>query len=110
MNTNYIVNQLEQIRHQLIDIGKRNKLISFRRNKNAIIVVDEQPNQVFDFLVNQGRSMQFKGLPEIRYDNLDDDEIPKRKDILIKEAAAKARISIDETLPTYVPNTTVPTN
>ncbi|MCH7927321.1 MAG: DUF4011 domain-containing protein, partial [Candidatus Dadabacteria bacterium] len=107
MNTNYIVNQLEQIRHQLIDIGKRNKLISFRRNKNAIIVVDEQPNQVFDFLVNQGRSMQFKGLPEIRYDNLDDDEIPKRKDILIKEAAAKARISIDETLPTYVPNTTV---
>lgn len=107
MNSNYIVNQLEQIRHQLIDIGKRNKLISFRRNKNSIIVVDEQPNQVFDFLVNQGKSMQFKGLPEIRYDNLDDDEIPKRKDILIKEAATKARISIDETLPTYVPNTTV---
>jgi hypothetical protein len=55
---------LQDLRVKLLDLSKRNRLLNFRNNRFCAKIVDEQPNQVFDYLVRDGKSMIFAPLPE----------------------------------------------
>ncbi|MCP4650465.1 MAG: DUF4011 domain-containing protein [PVC group bacterium] len=59
-----ISDALESIRKRLLDLTKRNRLLNYRRNKSSIAIVDEVPDQVFDYLFNQNKEMIFDPLPE----------------------------------------------
>ncbi|GAA4888491.1 DUF4011 domain-containing anti-phage protein Hhe [Ferrimonas pelagia] len=61
---------LQALRQRLLDLSGRNKLISYRYTKtNAIRVVDELPDQLFDQLLND-KSMVFGAVPEPRHEQL----------------------------------------
>ena len=65
MATNsYISNALNEIREKLLDTSKRNKLLNFKRNKSSLVIVGRRPEQVFERLVSNGKSMLFKSIPE----------------------------------------------
>lgn len=56
-----IINQIEAARRSLLDLTMRNRLLSFRPNKNrSIRVVDELPNEVYSMLVIDEKAMEFK--------------------------------------------------
>ena len=54
-----IIKKLHDIRLRLLDLSKRNRLLNFRQSKLCIRIVDEQPSQVFEYLVKQGKPMTF---------------------------------------------------
>lgn len=54
----------EDIRPRLLDLGNRNRLLNFKHTSRCVKIVDEQPGQVFDYLVKQGKHMTFLALPE----------------------------------------------
>ena len=54
----------EDIRPKLLDLTNRNRLLNFRYTSRCMRIVDEQPGQVFDYLVKQGKPMTFLALPE----------------------------------------------
>ena len=61
-STDYIRKKLLDIRRKLLDLSKRNRLLNYRHNKSAIRVIDEQPSQVFDYLVKSSKPMTFVAL------------------------------------------------
>jgi len=56
-DTAYIREKLLDLRRQLLDLTKRNRLLNFRHNKSAVRVIDEQPRQIFDYLVRLAKPM-----------------------------------------------------
>ena len=62
--------QLREARENLLDLTLRNPLINFRPTaRRTIQVIDEIPKEVFDRLVLQERTMQFKPLPANQADD-----------------------------------------
>ena len=57
--TDQIRKKLLDIRRKLLDLSKRNRLLNYRHNKSAVRVIDEQPRQVFDYLVKSTKPMTF---------------------------------------------------
>ena len=56
---------LEQVRKKLLDLSKRNRLINYRRphkSKN-LKIIDESPEFIYNFLVNDEKSFRFKSIP-----------------------------------------------
>lgn len=105
MPTNsYISNALNEIREKLLDISKRNKLLNFRRNKSSLVIVGRQPEQVFERLVRDSKSMFLKSIPEPEEKKEDEDsaDLPKTKEQLIVLAAKHAEIDIREELPLVI--------
>jgi len=51
----HIREKLLTVRLKLLDLSKRNRLLNYRHNKSAIRVIDEQPRQVFDYLVKSAK-------------------------------------------------------
>jgi len=94
---------LQDLRVKLLDLSKRNRLLNFRNNRFCVKIVDEQPNQVFDYLVRDGKSMIFSPLPEP--DEPEEEETAehnpnrKSKEAQRAEAAAAAGIDISDDLP-----------
>ena len=73
-STDYIRKELLDIRRKLLDLSKRNRLLNYRHNKSAAKVIDEQPRQVFDYLVKSAKPMTFVALEppdEAEGDSLD---------------------------------------
>ena len=55
-----IEEKLEDARKDLLDLTFRNRLINYRpARKRSVRVVDEEPREIFDLLVIQGRRMRF---------------------------------------------------
>ncbi len=80
-----ITSQIEAARRSLLDLTMRNRLLNFRSNKRRTIrVVDGLPNDVYEMLVINERSMEFKSDDENSSGNSDDSaqiqaEIDKEK-------------------------------
>ena len=56
---------LEHLRHKLLDLSGRNRLLSFKHTRtNCIRAVDEVPNQLFEALVSGGKSFKYGAVPE----------------------------------------------
>src|SRR5207244_2210647 len=56
---------LENWKHKLLDLSKRNRALNFKMSKvSTIAVVDEQPAEVFRQLYLRERPMRFKAAPE----------------------------------------------
>jgi very-short-patch-repair endonuclease len=61
----FIVARLDDARKELLDLGLRNPLISFRRlTARGVQVVDERPEELFRLLATQGKAMYFDPAPE----------------------------------------------
>ena len=59
-STDFIREKLLEIRRRLLDLSKRNRLLNYRHHKSgAVRVVDEQPRQVYDYLIKSARPMVF---------------------------------------------------
>lgn len=56
--------RLAASRKELLDLGLRNPLISFTRNRKKITVVDEKSVEVFRILVTEQKAMTFLPLPD----------------------------------------------
>ena len=66
--------QIKNLRARLLDLGKRNRLISFKhsdRARNQIRVIDELPDVLYERLLD-GKSFYFKSLPEAENDPKDE--------------------------------------
>ena len=62
-----IAERVDRWKKKLIDLGKGNRLISFRPTKvTTIRIVDEQPPEVFATLVTELKTMDFLPMPEIK--------------------------------------------
>jgi hypothetical protein len=99
-STDYIRNKLLEIRLKLLDLGKRNRLLNFRHNKDALQVIDELPKQVFDELVKFGRFMTF--LPTEPPEEKDDDlfiDNKTKNEITPLETNEPDSINISDELP-----------
>ena len=60
-----IAERVDRWKKKLIDLGKRNRLISFRPTKvTTVRIVDEQPPEVFATLVTELKAMDFLPMPE----------------------------------------------
>jgi very-short-patch-repair endonuclease len=59
-----VIASIENWKRKLLDLTKRNRALNFRVNKvSTIVIVDEQPPEVFRQLYIQGQSMRFKAAP-----------------------------------------------
>ncbi len=57
--------RLEASRQELLDLGLRNPLLSFRLSRaQGVAVVQEEAAAVYEVLVRQGKTMYFQGVPE----------------------------------------------
>lgn len=96
---------LQGLRVKLLDLSKRNRLLNFRHNRYCVWVVDEQPNQVFDYLVRNGKIMVFAPLPEpdrpkeAEEESDDPNGIRSGKETVEIRAADSDGIDIEEELP-----------
>ena len=65
---------LENIRLKLLDLTMRNKLLNYAKNgrKKRIIIVDEQPDQIYEMLVNDEKAMLFDPVPYPKKEELDE--------------------------------------
>ena len=56
---------LEQVRKKLLDLSKRNRLINYRRPSKSknLKFIDESPEFIYKFLVNDEKSFRFKAIP-----------------------------------------------
>jgi len=96
---------LQGLRVKLLDLSKRNRLLNFRHNRYCVWVVDEQPNQVFDYLARNGKIMVFAPLPEsdrpkeAEEESDDPNGIRSGKETVAIRAADSDGIDIEEELP-----------
>ena len=66
-----IKKEVEKARQRLLDLTLRNRLLNYRPSRRRTIqVVDEIPREIFDILVLQGKTMQFKPL------EISEEEVP----------------------------------
>jgi very-short-patch-repair endonuclease/flagellar biosynthesis GTPase FlhF len=103
--------RVDRWKKKLLDLTKRNRLISFRATKvTTIRIIDEQPPEVFATLVAQGKTMNFLPLPaksermrkkekiEIRTKEFKkykrDDLSAKHTDIYLQTNASKEQLPI----------------
>jgi hypothetical protein len=61
--TTTILQSLENIRQRLLDLSKRNQLLSYKEKVRTIHIVDTPLDKVFNQLVRAGKSMTFAPLP-----------------------------------------------
>src|SRR5438045_3592709 len=55
-----IEQKLEDVRKRLLDLTRANRLLNHKpKGQRTLRIEDEIPEQVYDFLVRQGRAMQF---------------------------------------------------
>ncbi len=56
---------LEQVRKKLLDLSRRNRLINYRRPHRSkyLKFIDESPEFIYKFLVNDEKSFRFKSIP-----------------------------------------------
>ena len=54
---------LESIRQRLLDLSKRNQLLSYKEKVRTVHIVDTPPDKVFNQLVQEGKGMTFAPLP-----------------------------------------------
>jgi very-short-patch-repair endonuclease len=100
-----VAKALEALRVKLLDLGKRNRLLNFRDNRYCVKVVDEQPNQVFEYLVQSNKSMVFSPLPEpdkpgeVQEDTDDPSGLNEGIETLAAKAGGLAGIDISEEAP-----------
>lgn len=64
-------------RKDLLDIGLRNAMISFRRNAKSLMVVDELSDEVLNTLYRQSKSMTFAPMSENRLKQLASSKSPE---------------------------------
>lgn len=55
---------LSKLREKLLDLSRRNRLLNFRETARTIRIIDELPNETFNTLVAEEKSMIFIPLPE----------------------------------------------
>ena len=68
--TNSVQAKLERDRQELLDLGLRNKLISYKPLKTSgVEIEDELPERVYQILVQDSRSMYFLPKPEPEVEN-----------------------------------------
>ena len=74
MPNNPLTYSLENIRLKLLDLTMRNKLLNYAKNgrKKRLIIVDEQPDQIYDMLVNDEKTMLFDPVPFPKKEELDE--------------------------------------
>lgn len=76
-----VVEQLAAARQELLDLGLRNPLLNFRPLRSrGLTLIAEQPAQVFDILVRQGRPMGFLSLAEASNQATPSDWLPQPDD------------------------------
>jgi len=72
MSLEKIINdRIESLRPKLLDLTKRNPLISAKfsdRSNTVVRIVDELPQQVFDTIIEETKPMRFKSLPSLEED------------------------------------------
>ena len=61
-----IQKKLHSSRKDLLDIGLRNSMISFRQNAKSLLIVDELSEEVLRILYRQNKAMTFASMPEKR--------------------------------------------
>lgn len=61
-----IKKKLASSREDLLDIGLRNSMISFKSSAKSLTIVDELSEQVLDILLRQNKAMSFSAMPENR--------------------------------------------
>lgn len=83
-----IEEKLEDGRNELLDLTFRNRLISYKPAKaKSILVVDEEPREIFDILVLQEKKMQFSPKPDgTATEPAESSPIEDRDDILADDA------------------------
>lgn len=103
-----IQNSLNKIRPKLLDLTKRNRLLNFRETSLSILIIDELPAQVFNYLVNVQKEMILQPLPEPDEEGVDENNIPLQKKYIkgkgkkIKKSSLsedKFQINLSEELP-----------
>jgi len=62
-NTTLTTQSLENIRQRLLDLSKRNQLLSYKEKVRTVHIVDTPLDKVFNQLVRAGKSMTFAPLP-----------------------------------------------
>ncbi len=67
---NTVLRKLEASRHDLLDLGLRNPLLNFRARQRSIEVVDELSSDTSRILVDEGRTMRFRPMPEGKAETL----------------------------------------
>lgn len=97
---------LERLRRKLLDLSRRNRLLNFRLTKRNIQIVDEQPSQVFDYMVSQNKPMIFEPLPEPKLNDEDYEatgpdgkQTKLLKEEIVAKASEQAGIDISKELP-----------
>ena len=62
-STHFEYRSLEAIRKKLLDLSARNQLLNFKHPKTCVRVIDEQPDQLFEQLID-GKTFSFIPVPE----------------------------------------------
>ncbi|MBK9055652.1 MAG: DUF4011 domain-containing protein [Chloroflexi bacterium] len=76
-----VAERLAAARQELLDLGLRNPLLNFRPLKSrGLTIIAEQPAQLFDLLVRQGKPMSFLPLAEAVTQDIPADWLPQPDD------------------------------
>ena len=76
-----VAERLAAARQELLDLGLRNPLLNFRPLKSrGLTIIAEQPAQLFDLLVRQGKPMSFLPLAEAATQDTPADWLPQPDD------------------------------
>lgn len=59
-----VLEALERLKRKLLDLSRRNNLLNFKASRSSIRIVDELPDVIFEHLVDKGKSMVLKPLPD----------------------------------------------
>lgn len=67
--------ELEKLRSRLLDLTMRNRLLAYRESKTQTIrIVDERPEEIYDLLVFQEKSLEFLAGDTTYSDDAEDDD------------------------------------
>lgn len=80
--TGFMLKSIEGLRQRLLDLTKRNPLLSFKhrtRSRRYIRVVDELPDELYKRLTDPGKRMRFKGLRDLSEDPAEEQTIEFRR-------------------------------
>ena len=104
---------LESVRHKILDLSLRNKLLNYKLTAKHLRIVDEMPNQIFNALVCQEKSLKFKDndeqlsydkhLPQTSNDTSHKDNFLQTQldqeamEKALRKLSAEAKRAIDET-------------
>ena len=82
-----IINQLEEFRRRLIDLSTRNNLLSVNLSTKSQVLrfVDELPNQVFEYILGDNKTMYLDSVPK-----------PSKKDFFIEEGVISEEGTLED--------------